>query len=49
MTFYQPAAREARGQVVLCLCIPTYYVCNNYITYIVSMSELFRSTFERSN
>ena len=48
-TFYQPAVREARGQLVLrllchfrvCisvyLCVRTYHVRDNYVTYIVAM------------
>jgi len=47
--FYQPAAREARGRLVLrllcrfrvCisvdLCVCIYHVRNNYVTYIVAM------------
>jgi len=49
ISFYQPAAREAHGWLVLrllcvfhvCwyiyLCVRTYHVRNNYVTYIVAM------------
>jgi len=48
-TFYQLAAREVSGRLVLrllcvfrvCwyiyLCVRTYHVCNNYVTYVVAM------------
>ena len=44
-TNYQPAARKARGRLVLrllcrfcvCMCVRTYHVRNNYVTYIVAM------------
>ena len=52
-SFYQPAVREACGRLVLrlfpCLfeytylCVPTYHVRNNYITYIVAMRPLSTS------
>ena len=47
--FYQPAARFACGQLVLrllcdfhiCMCVRTYHVRNNYVTYIVAMRPYF--------
>ena len=55
MSFYQPATREARGQlagpkitsrfarlfVYIYLCVCTYHVRNNYVTYIVAMRPWF--------
>jgi len=51
--FYKPAARFTRGQLVLrslcgfriCIyiymCVHTYHVHNNYVTYIVAMRPYF--------
>ena len=51
--YYQPAAREARSWLVLrllcgfhvciyiCVCVCTYHVCNNYVTYIVAVRPYF--------
>ena len=49
--FYQPAARKARSRLVLRLlccfcvciymCVRTYHVRNNYVTYIVAMRPYF--------
>ena len=55
--YYQPAAREARGWLVLrllcgfrvciyvCMCVCTYHVRNNYVTYIVAMRPYFKVDF----
>ena len=47
--YYQPAARFVRGRLVLrllcrfcvCMCVRTYHVHNNYVTYIVAMQPYF--------
>jgi len=51
--FYQPAAHKVPGQLVLrllyifciCLsiglCVPTYHMHNNYVTYIVATQVYF--------
>ena len=47
VTLYQLAMREVRSWLVVrlfynfCVCIPTYQVHNNYVTYIVAMQLYF--------
>jgi len=47
--FHQAAVHFARSRLILrllcvfhvCLCVPTYHVLNNYVTYIVAMRPYF--------
>ena len=53
ISFYQPAAHEVHGRLVLrllcgfrvciyiCMCVRTYHLCNNYVTYIFAMQPYF--------
>ena len=57
-SFYQPAMHEVCGQLVLrllfifciCLyvylCVPTYHMRNNYVTYIVAMQPYFSQLWQ---